>query len=140
MPLDLLLPFLQRDEHLVVPLRDGVEELEGVLEVRERAGAEHRVEPDRTFTHVGLGGALVQQLLSRLDLSREHRDPLTDPRRLRLDRLDRLLDLVELLEETNDLLAKVFGARAATSMWGVAGPAPLTSGTGARSPRGRARL
>ena len=61
------------------------------------------------FSSLWSGGASVQQLLSRLDLSREHRDPLTDPRRLRLDRLDRLLDLVELLEETNDLLAKVFG-------------------------------
>ena len=69
LPLNLLLPFLQRNEHLVVPLGDGVEELEGVLEVRERAGTEHRVEPDRPFTHVRLGGASVQQLLSRLDLS-----------------------------------------------------------------------
>jgi hypothetical protein len=69
LPLNLFLPFPQRDEDLVVALRDRVEELEGVLEVRERAGTEHRVEPDRTFPHVRLGGSSVQQFLSRLDLS-----------------------------------------------------------------------
>ena len=53
----------------MVPLGDGIEELESVLEIRERAGAERRVEPAGEPSHVRLRGASVQELLLRLDLS-----------------------------------------------------------------------
>ena len=67
--LDLHLPSLERDEHIVVPLRDRIEERKSVLEIRERARAERRVDPAGEPSHVRLRGASIQDLLPRLDLS-----------------------------------------------------------------------
>ena len=67
--LELRLPALEGEEHIVIPSRDRLEELEGVPEVTDRARPEHGVDPNRELTHVGLGGASVQLLLQRVGLS-----------------------------------------------------------------------